>query len=320
MLSPYEVQVISAVADTVSALSMIGSLFIIFSYIAFPSIRSFSFKLVFSLAITDFMNQFMGYIGPSDIDMADMNRGLKPISDICYFQAITESYFNLASIAWVSVIALTLYRLVIRRISQTTVEKSYLAYALGCWIIPAVLTALPAIDRAYGPAGGWCWIIDEKAYWRFAQFYGPLWLVAIGITYMYIHVILVLHSILMRSGGYGINSVGDMIGRLKWYPLILFFVWIWASANRIYETAVPGHELFWLVLLQRMFSNSQGLLNAIAYGINISVKEAIWNSIPERFQNKLIWCLPRDHPRNIFRIHDVDTSVGIGTIVIPSVD
>lgn len=296
MLTPYQVYVVSAVSDTVSALSIIGSLFIVVCFTLFPTLRSFSFKLVLSLAITDLFNQLAGYIGPTDTDMADMNIGKLPVSSICYFQSITESYFNLASIFWATTIAYTLYRIVVQRALQQT-PYLYAMYAAACWGIPVVLTALPATDVAYGPAGGWCWIVDNKAYWRFIQFYVPLWIIAISITYMYIRVILALREIVERNqADQTWSTAKDMIARLKWYPFILFVVWFWASVNRIYETAMPGYELFWLVLMQRMFSNCQGLLNAFAYGVGSPVREAIWNGLPHRLKMALR-CL---NPHHVF--------------------
>jgi hypothetical protein len=38
-------------------------------------------------------------------------------------------------------------------------------FAAVCFGVPAILTVLPALDGAYGPAGSWCWILEDKQYW-----------------------------------------------------------------------------------------------------------------------------------------------------------
>jgi hypothetical protein len=312
--TPQEIQVVSAIADTASALSIAGSLFILICFGAYPSLRSFSFKLVASLAVTDLLNHVFGFVGPTDTDMAAMNSGTVRISDICYFQAVTESYFNLASVAWVVAIAITLYRGVITRVPQHVLNASYWRYAAACWGIPIIFTALPAMDSAYGPADGWCWIVDDKAYWWFIQFYAPLWMAAFAITYIYVCIICMLRGIVGRSGTMAVDPavlrIREMISRLKYYPVILVVVWFWASVNRIYEIS-SGKHLFWLIILQRTFSNSQGLFNALVYGCGAAVRKAIWRSIPATMKKRVCCCvrIDRSDPQHIFGFeYDEDAS------------
>ena len=113
-------------------------------------------------------------------------------------------------------------------------------------------------------------------YWRAFQFYVPLWLAIVFNSYVYLRVIRLLRRTV------GVSGPGDplatkmlrVIQRLQWFPLILLIVWVPATVNRIYETASGGNMIFWLFLLQRCFSSSQGLLNAVAYGSNESVRAA----------------------------------------------
>ena len=64
--------------------------------------------------------------------------------------------------------------------------------------------------------------------------------------------------------------------RLRFYPFILLIVWGPASVNRILEAATGGSASFFpLYFLQRVFSSSQGLLNALAYGFSRGIKEAV---------------------------------------------
>ncbi len=279
MLTPEEIRDVSATADTASALSIVGSIFILICYVAFPSLRKFSFKLVASLALSDVLNQIFGFIGPTDTDMAGMDAGA-PATPICYVQAVTESYFNLASVAWTTAIAVTLYLSVFRRVGNDRLERIYWRFALACWGIPVIFTAAPAFDHAYGPAGGWCWIVANKPYWRFIQFYGPLWIAAIFIAVIYVQLLMMIRGMLRIAGNDPtLQPLRTMIYRLRMYPFILLVVWLWASVNRVYETAT-GNQLLWLFMLQRIFSNLQGLMNAMAYGLNTTVRTAITEAVP----------------------------------------
>jgi hypothetical protein len=96
--------------------------------------------------------------------------------------------------------------------------------------------------------------------------------------------------------------------RLSIYPWLLVVVWFFPTVNRVYESVSGGQQVFWLFLLQvsvgeelqfavllsctggsdignvllphlrlvqRVFSCSQGALNAFAYGLSPGVREAI---------------------------------------------
>ena len=56
-------------------------------------------------------------------------------------------------------------------------------------------------------------------------------------------------------------------------------VWGFASINRIYES-IAQSNLFWLTVLQKVFSSLQGLLNAIAYGASASIRTALIKEFP----------------------------------------
>lgn len=70
------------------------------------------------------------------------------------------------------------------------------------------------------------------------------------------------------------------------YPIILVVVWLPGTINRIYETA-GGTPLFWLALVHRTFANSQGLFNAIIYGLNTTVKKSLRRACKCNVKNPL---------------------------------
>lgn len=73
----------------------------------------------------------------------------------------------------------------------------------------------------------------------------------------------------------------NIVRRLRFYPLILVVVWIMATINRIVEEA-KDEEVYALFFLQKIFSSTQGLLNAFAYGFSSGVREAIRDSVSKQ--------------------------------------
>ena len=100
-----------------SGLSFVGAHFIIFMYIRFEQLRSFAFKLVLYLAISDallaagrMLSIFQYTKGETFASQAEHP------GTICYLQGLIENYAQLASIFWVDVIAGTLYATVVKGI------------------------------------------------------------------------------------------------------------------------------------------------------------------------------------------------------------
>lgn len=265
MLTDSEIKTIITLSDIASILSILGSTFVITTYICYPALRRFSFKMVVSLAIADILNQLCGFVYPSNVAA-------------CYFQAISDSFFNLASFGWAVSIACVLYQSVIMRYSEGLLAISYWKYAVSVYGIAAFLTCLPFVQgtAVYGPSGGWCWITPEYEHWRFIQFYGPLWISIVLITFIYVKIWRILHALVKshQTADSLYQLIHQIMGRLRYYPIILVVVWLPGTINRIYETT-GGAPLFWLALIHRTFANSQGLLNAIVYGLNTIVKDAL---------------------------------------------
>ncbi|KAK8585923.1 hypothetical protein V6N13_050892 [Hibiscus sabdariffa] len=78
------------------------------------------------------------------------------------------------------------------------------------------------------------------------------------------------------------------LNRWGYYPLILIGSWAFGTINRIHDFVEPGHEIFWLSFLDVGTAGLMGLFNSIAYGLNASVRQAIYERLelfwPERLQ------------------------------------
>jgi len=219
----------------------------------------------------------------------------------CWIQAIGNGVMELSSVLWTGCIAYTLNRVIFYRDRMQTVERTlpkFLAIVFG---VPLALTLLPLLQGldVYGPAGGhatWCWIKPQYPHWVFICFYVPCWITMVFNALVHFRTVRQLKGV--RTGGAassttttsaaaGASSSATLdattaarftliMQRLRFYPFILLIVWGPASVNRILEAATGGTASFFpLYFLQRVFSSSQGLLNALAYGFSRGIKEAV---------------------------------------------
>jgi hypothetical protein len=96
LLSRGEIAIVEALSLTVSLLSIFGCVFMLLCYWRFKSMRKFAFKLVAILSATDVAAQLFNFVSPTGKNMQDMQEGIIPISNVCYAQAVGDSFFELS--------------------------------------------------------------------------------------------------------------------------------------------------------------------------------------------------------------------------------
>mmetsp|Transcript_10616 Transcript_10616/g.25966 ORF Transcript_10616/g.25966 Transcript_10616/m.25966 type:complete len:800 (-) Transcript_10616:247-2646(-) len=256
-LSGGDLSAIVLINYVVSSISAVGSLGIILFYASFPDLRNFSYTLVFWMAVSELAYAASNLIGnPSDG------------SAECYAQAILQSYSILAAILWNLVIAYVLKNAILFPQKMLGITKRLPYFHLYCWGAPLVLTVLPIATHSYGNSIGWCWIKGTTAgeFWRFFQFYLPLWAVMGYNIQMYMSVREALNEVRGISGN-----------TLLYFPIILVFCWFFGSINRIQNIISPERPKSWLFMLQVIFGNSQGFWHFLAYSSTPPVRQALGN-------------------------------------------
>ena len=279
-LTTAELATIQSASDVVSSLSLLGSACILCCYARYAALRKNAFTLVACLSLSDVLNHVADFVGPPPADLAVMVAPGAPISPACWAQALGNAVFELSSVLWTSAIAATLYAQVMLAIRPERMERAFYAISAFCWGLPLVLALLPLTQglSVYGASGSWCWIRAAFPGWIFAIFYAPLWLCMFLNVLVHVRIKARLEA-MIRGGAASTDAataakLALVIERLKWYPFVLIVVWAPASISRIVEAAL-GRPLFGLVLFHRLFSSSQGLLNAAAYGLSRGVREAL---------------------------------------------
>jgi hypothetical protein len=99
--------------------------------------------------------------------------------------------------------------------------------------------------------------------WRFAIFYGPLWVVFLLIVGLYGAVLWNLRRSLRQLGDTRAQAGQRLFRRLFAYPLTVFVVWLVPTVTRILEYALP-HPLFPLYAVHSFTIPLMGALNATA--------------------------------------------------------
>lgn len=117
----------------VSILSLLGSLFIMFSYFAFKSIRNLAFKLVFQLAFADLICTVGNLLTIDRYFTEEANA-------TCYAQAVLTNYGELSSIFWTMVIAFSIYSAVVRE--SKDIAKHMIYYRLFAFGLPVIFTLM----------------------------------------------------------------------------------------------------------------------------------------------------------------------------------
>ncbi|CAG9320960.1 GCR1_1 [Blepharisma stoltei] len=268
-LSDHEQEVIYNVILVSSILSLIGSLFVCFVYLAFKSLRVFAFRLVFYLASVDV------FISISFMIPYDKGNSVR-----CRIQGAAITYFTLSEVLWTSVIAHTLYSSAIKNASF---ENYHLKYCLFSFGIPLIATIIPWIGDFYGPSNGWCWIVHDKGNegyhtylicLKLALFYIPLWLVIIYNFAVYMKIIRKLQE---NEGSFHehTNIRRVLIMKLRLYPLVLMVCQGPVSVFRLFSFSDEGYAPFELVLLSGIGICINGFLNAVIYGLTRQVRKEI---------------------------------------------
>jgi len=227
-------------------LSMMGTAFIIMTFILFPKTRTFGTKLIFFLSISDFMTSLSWF--PWDFDY-----------DFCLFQASILQFFMVASYFWSLAIAISLFQAFFLE-KQEEPRKTIMIYHVLNWGYPLVTVILCLAFKKFGVVGNWCWISDPQDYFRLFV-YVPMTLILVFICLNYIFIRL-------KMQGLQSNFKRVLLRKLSLYLLAFISSQLPAVVNGIQSFVNPNNPIFLLYLLQACLQPAQGLFNCFVYGFN----------------------------------------------------
>lgn len=157
-----------------SSLSIIGTLFIVGTFLSCPDFRQPINRLVFYASWGNLLSSVATMISRSGITAGET-------SPLCLVQSFLIQMFIPADALWNLAMATNVYLSIFKNYNATDLRKlewRYLALCYGIPLIPAIIY-LPletkGKGRMYGPATIWCSISKEWAVFRIATFYAPVW-------------------------------------------------------------------------------------------------------------------------------------------------
>jgi len=247
-----ENEILSLAVKISSGFSFVGSLAIILSFIKMKSYRSYlHIRLILYLSISDILYDITWWIDTSN-------------KIPCLVAAITGHILGIACVMWSICFAHNFRRMLTQEINPLTVTtnqqnlKLDIYYHIFVWAVCSILVAIPFINGidSFGHIGGWCWILPQYQYMRFATYYIPIFIVFVYTTYIYIRV-----SLLLKNQNVHHSSVTYM----KYYILVFILIWICPFINRVQNIFDAEHPWFVVNLLAAISDPSQGFWNAIVY-------------------------------------------------------
>lgn len=270
--TPEQEEVLTAIRVTEAVVAVLASSAVVFSFMRFPELRKPNFALVFWLCMADIGANVAYSVGaPADGGLA------------CIAQGVAVTFFDLSSVWWTFLIGYKLYRSIVKQDVEIHTLQRTLKMHLVVWGTSFVAALLPLTTNNYGDAGAWCWISADQydqgtgTMWRFAIFYVPIWSVAFATSVHYYAIIRTLRGFSTMQH-FAASAQQERFARLarqlQLYPLIFVVSWTMITIVRVYNTIAPHRPLYWLTVLQVLFSpmSMQAVLNTVAYGMGDQVK------------------------------------------------
>ena len=242
-----------------SLLSLLGSSFIIFTYARFPSLRTYTFRLVVLLTCADALSSLHYVLGMLHDTVSEWQHHECPTA-MCYFTGAVAQFSQVASFLWTACITYNIHATLESR-DTASYERTYHAVSWG----GSALCLLCVVGSgSLGHSGNWCWIRQDRQAARFLFYLLPLCLVMAYIGCMYLEIGRQL------SSSYFVG--GDAVTkRVRSYVLIFLGINAFIVAHRLQNFLHPGHPSHALFALNSFFGPMQGFGNALVYGCTRSV-------------------------------------------------
>ena len=182
------------------ALSVVGVLLILYTYVAYKKFRNKAREIILHISLMDFTVSVANFIGiVVDFDALLYNyenageagmlvvhsssSWFRSVNNLCIAQAAFAVYGTISSVLWTTALTVYFYFMIIGERARLAKRISYSFYFL-CYGIPLLVIAWVGSTGkiGYSPVGGggWCSLIFEKKIYakdRFTIFFGyDLWM------------------------------------------------------------------------------------------------------------------------------------------------
>lgn len=147
--SEAEKNTIQVVSIAASALGLTGALLMILMFATHKNIRSFSYRLILYLAISDAGEAISFIIGPKSHSAL-----------VCEIQATFRSLFALSSVLWIDVIAYVMYKSIVDQ--HEDMKRYECRLMLGVIGYAGLASLVPIVTNSYSETvTGYCWLSEN---------------------------------------------------------------------------------------------------------------------------------------------------------------
>jgi len=192
----------------------------------------------------------------------------------CYTQGTLLQFTEVATFGWVLAITLNMYLVVVLQLNfkrKDIVEGVYHGFVWGFAILAA---GLPWINKAYGIAGIWCWIVWDYQIYRWVLYYIPLFLVIVTVIVLYSLIYSTVITNLKEQSKHIDSDAKQLLAKLRAYPIVFFIIYVFSITNRIYDWLSPD-DSFPLYVLESLTTPIIGFVNSVVYLADPETK-ALW--------------------------------------------
>jgi len=190
--------------------------------------------------------------------------------EICMLQAGVLQFTRISQLAWITIIAINLYIVVVFEKSPDQYE---VIYHVSAWAFAVVFTLIPLVYQLYGYNDIWCWIKSDGAFYWWFLYYVPLILVIICVSVLYY---LIWRCVMRKMQAYDWSQIQKsrlsvLTSRLRFFPIILILVNIFLIIYRVVAFFFKDPVVV-LFVIASIVSPTVGLANAVTYGLDAQMK------------------------------------------------
>ncbi|KAF2141942.1 uncharacterized protein K452DRAFT_23640 [Aplosporella prunicola CBS 121167] len=177
---------IETLERTTSAISLVGTFWILLTFAAFPAFRKPINRLVAYACIGNVCSNIATVLSVTSFPELGGSIAL------CRFQGFFIQMFMPADALWTMCMAINVYLTFFHNYNANDLRKLEYRYIAICYGIPFVpslvyliIDETSSID-IYGPAILWCWVAKRWGWMRMAFFYGPVWCIIFTTVFIYL--------------------------------------------------------------------------------------------------------------------------------------
>jgi len=232
-----------------TGLSLLGELFMIISFLAVPTIRRFSMKLVLSLTVTD-----LAY------SIANVLTYFNHNESICIIEGIIRTWAVGNGVGWTLGIMIVSYQQVMS--PDPNIDSKYKKYCVTISTIAVIPTILGVIGQYtnqvlyFAPAMQFCSLVPIN--YAFYLIQVPK---VICIIITFVLTIKIIREMRRRFENKNIAEYKTLL----LYPLLLVVCWIPGTIDRLIFN-INGGAVYYSLVCHILSTRIQGFLDALVYG------------------------------------------------------